>query len=76
MRAKTLLKCLGEEVRTRRTGLALSQEVLGQRAGVHTNVIGRLERGTYNPSVLVLHAIATQLDVSLSELFASASKRQ
>jgi transcriptional regulator with XRE-family HTH domain len=50
----------------------LSQEVLAHQAGVHPNVVGRLERGTYNPTVLTLQAIATKLDISLHELFATA----
>ena len=75
MRAKSLLRCLGEELRERRKELNLSQEALADQAGVHPNVIGRIERGVYNPSVLVLFAIATTLDVELDELFASAQRR-
>lgn len=62
-------------MRVRRKGLDLSQEALADQAGVHVNVVGRLERGTYNPTVLVLHAISTKLGLSLVELFASAEKR-
>jgi transcriptional regulator with XRE-family HTH domain len=75
MRAKSLLRCLGEELRHRRTALGISQELLAHQAGVHTNVVGRLERGMYNPTVLILSAIATQLDTSLSKLFTSAEER-
>ena len=75
MRAKSLLRCLGEELRERRKEEGLSQEALADQADVHTNVIGRIERGVYNPSILVLHAIASRLGVSLSELFASAERR-
>jgi DNA-binding XRE family transcriptional regulator len=69
------LRSLGAEVRARRKRRDLSQEMLALQAGVHTNVIGRLERGTYNPSVLVLQAIASKLNVTLQDLFASAAKR-
>jgi putative transcriptional regulator len=62
-------------LRERRKELALSQEALADQAGVHTNVIGRIERGVYNPSVLVLFAIATRLGTTLSELFVSAERR-
>ena len=75
MRAKNILRGLGDEVRERRKQHALSQEALAHHAGVHTNVIGRLERGIYNPTILTLAAIAGKLDVSLAELFASAAKR-
>jgi transcriptional regulator with XRE-family HTH domain len=53
----------------------LSQEALAGLAGVHTNVVGRLERGTYNPTVMVLFAIAVKLNTSLQELFAGAERR-
>lgn len=75
MRAKNLLRNLGDELRERRKEVGLSQEALADQAGVHTNVIGRIERGVYNPSILVLHAISTRLGVSLSELFASAERQ-
>jgi transcriptional regulator with XRE-family HTH domain len=44
-------------------------------AGIHTNVVGRLERGIYNPTVLVLQAIAVKLNVSLKDLMAGAEDR-
>lgn len=72
---KSILRSLGEEVRERRKRRNLSQEVLAHQAGIHTNVVGRLERGKYNPTVLTLNSIAVKLDVSLPELFASATKR-
>jgi transcriptional regulator with XRE-family HTH domain len=75
-RARSILRSLGEEIRERRKQRNLSQEVLAQLAGVHTNVVGRLERGIYNPSVLILFAIATKLNTSLLDLFAGAAKRQ
>jgi transcriptional regulator with XRE-family HTH domain len=72
----SILRSLGAEVRERRKECDLSQEELAFRAGVHTNVVGRLERGIYNPTVLILQAIATKLNTSLLELFAGAAKRQ
>jgi transcriptional regulator with XRE-family HTH domain len=53
----------------------ISQESLAGLAGVHTNVVGRLERGEYNPTVLVLQAIAQKLNVSMEKLFAGAQER-
>jgi transcriptional regulator with XRE-family HTH domain len=66
---------LGEEVRERRTQKKLSQEALAGLAGVHTNVVGRLERGQYNPTVMILVAIAVKLGVTLEELFRGAEGR-
>jgi len=75
MATKHFLKSLGEEVRQRRDSLTLSQEALAHGAGLHRNVIGRLERGTYNPTVMTLLAIVGELDISLSELVSSAERR-
>jgi XRE family transcriptional regulator, regulator of sulfur utilization len=66
---------LGQEIRERRIQKQLSQESLAGLAGIHTNVVGRLERGIYNPTVLVLQAIAVKLNVSLKDLMAGAEDR-
>ena len=75
VRTRSLLRSLGEEIRERRKQQDLSQEDLALQAGIHPNVVGRIERGIYNPSVLVLNAIATKLNTSVLELFAGADKR-
>ena len=75
MLTRTVLRSLGEEVRERRLKLELSQEALAHLAGIHTNVVGRLERGSYNPTVLTLLSIALKLNTSLEALFAGAAKR-
>jgi transcriptional regulator with XRE-family HTH domain len=75
VRTRSLLRSLGEEIRERRKQRNLSQEDLALQAGVHPNVVGRIERGIYNPSVLVLNAIATKLNTSVLELFTGADKR-
>ncbi len=75
MRQRSILRGLGQEVRDRRLREEMSQELLAEQAGVHTNVVGRLERGTYNPTVLTLAAIALKLNASLEEIFAGAARR-
>jgi XRE family transcriptional regulator, regulator of sulfur utilization len=75
VRSRSILRGLGQEIRERRTQKKLSQESLAGLAGIHTNVVGRLERGIYNPSVLVLQAIAVKLNVSLKDLMAGAEDR-
>ncbi len=76
VRETTVLRSLGEEVRHRRKQRHLSQEALALQAGIHPNVVGRLERGDYNPTIKILLALADELDISLLELFAGATKRQ
>ena len=75
VRTRTILRSLGEEVRERRKQRNLSQEALAHQAGVHPNVVGRLERGSYNITVLTLLAIAVKLNTSVLELFAGAARR-
>jgi transcriptional regulator with XRE-family HTH domain len=75
VRTRTILRSLGEEVRERRKQRNLSQEALAHQAGVHPNVVGRLERGSYNITVLTLLAIAVKLNTSVLDLFAGAAKR-
>ena len=75
MRSRSILRGLGEEIRALRTHRKLSQESLAGLAGVHTNVVGRLERGKYNPTVAILSALAAKLGVTLTELFKGAEGR-
>ena len=75
VRSRSILRSLGEEIRDRRTQKKLSQEALAHLAGIHTNVVGRLERGKYNPTVLTLSYIAVKLNTSLEELFVGAARR-
>ena len=75
VRTRSVLRGLGEEIRERRQRRNLTQEALAFEAGVHPNVVGRLERGTYNPTVMILFAISVKLNTSLQDLFAGASKR-
>jgi transcriptional regulator with XRE-family HTH domain len=75
VRSRSILRGLGEEVRELRARKKLSQEALAGLAGIHTNVVGRLERGSYNPTVMTLAALATKLGVTLEEMFRGAEGR-
>jgi transcriptional regulator with XRE-family HTH domain len=70
-RNRTLAR-IGAEIRRRRQKLGFSQVFLAKTAGVHTNVVGRAERGIYNPTILTLDAIAAALDTSMIELLRGA----
>jgi transcriptional regulator with XRE-family HTH domain len=70
----TALTRIGAEIRRRRQKLGISQGALASNAGVHVNVIGRTERGKYNPSVLTLDAIAAALNASMVDLLRGAFK--
>jgi transcriptional regulator with XRE-family HTH domain len=70
------LQALGDEIRERREQRNLTQEALAEAAGVNTNVIGRLERGSNNCRVLTLFDVALALSVPAAELIAGAARRR
>lgn len=61
-------KILGENIRTHRRNMGWSQEKLAEKADLHRNYIGDVERGEENVSVDALMRIATVLKVTLSDL--------
>ena len=61
-------KILGENIRTQRRNLKWSQEKLAERAELHHNYIGDIERGEENVSVDALLRIAAAMKISLSDL--------
>ena len=46
-----------------------SQEALAERADVHPNYVGRIERGECSATLTILLKIAKALDVRLYKLF-------
>jgi transcriptional regulator with XRE-family HTH domain len=58
----------GNVVRRRREKAGLSQEALADRAGLHRNYIGLLERGLRTPSIEVLRKVAVGLETTMSSL--------
>jgi transcriptional regulator with XRE-family HTH domain len=69
-----LLISIALEVKCRRQSQELTPIELAGKAGMHPNVIGRLERAIYNPTVLVLGSIAKALNASMVELLSGTSK--
>lgn len=61
-------KILGENIRMHRRNMGWSQEKLAEKADLHHNYIGDIERGEENVSVDALKRVATALKVSLSDL--------
>jgi transcriptional regulator with XRE-family HTH domain len=60
----------GRRVRELRDRLGLSQEELAERAGLHRNYIGGIERGERNVAILNVVKLAAALELSVAELFA------
>jgi len=61
---------VGRRVRELRTALAISQEELADRARLHRNYIGSVERGERDVGIGAIERIALALNVSLAEFFA------
>lgn len=71
-RMAQICRVLGDNVKTLRLSLGLSQEELAFEAGLDRTYISQIERGVSNPSVLVLLKVATILKVEVNELFIKA----
>ena len=69
---KVQLKTLGSFIRTQRELARLSLRDLSERTHVSNPYLSQIERGLHEPSIRVLKAIATALDVSAETLLAHA----
>ena len=63
------IKIFGERLRCLRVQAGLSQEVLAERAGIHTTYVGQLERGEKNPTVDTVMKLSHGLDVPIEQMF-------
>jgi transcriptional regulator with XRE-family HTH domain len=61
-------RLLGERIRSFRKGKGLSQEVLAERADLHHNYVGELERGEKAATIDTLLKIANALGVRVRAL--------
>src|SRR5438552_1259873 len=60
---------LGRRLHALRVLRKLTQEDLGERAGVSGKFVGQVERGVANPSLKVLDRLSQALAVNLPDLF-------
>lgn len=63
---------MGQRVRELRKTHRLTQEQLGERAGLSYKFIGEVERGAGNPTIETLASIASALGVELVDLVGTA----
>jgi transcriptional regulator with XRE-family HTH domain len=69
-----LFKALGRRVRDLRTERGLSQEALAEKADLHRNYVGRIERGERGVSLAVVSQLAAAFGLSLAEFFTTFTK--
>jgi transcriptional regulator with XRE-family HTH domain len=63
----------GARVRELRYAADLTQEELAARCGLFRTYLSRIENGTANPTLTMIHALATSLKVDVTLLFAPAA---
>jgi transcriptional regulator with XRE-family HTH domain len=71
--ADTDLVALGRSIRAQRLAQGLSQEELADRASLHRNYIGGIERGERNVGIKAIYALARGLGVEVGRLFDPSS---
>lgn len=69
------VKKFGQRVRNLRERMAISQEALASRAGIHRTYMGGVERGERNISLKNIVRIAEALGVSPQALFEETKER-
>ena len=67
--AKTESQIIGEAVLKYRKKTSLSQEALAEKAGIHPNYVGRIERGECSATVEILIRIAKAINIHPHKLF-------
>ncbi len=67
--AKTEHKIIGQAVLMYRKRAKISQETLAEKADIHPNYVGRIERGECSASVEILIGIAKALNIHPHKLF-------
>lgn len=72
--ASELVRRLGARLRELRDARGLTQEQLGEKAGISWHFVSSIERGRKGATTDTLAKLAALLDVTLSELFLGVDK--
>jgi transcriptional regulator with XRE-family HTH domain len=63
-----MLVRFGRKIRFEREKRNISQEKLGELAGIHRTYVGMIERGEKNITLLNMEKVAQALDITLKQL--------
>lgn len=63
-----MLVRFGRKVRMEREKRNISQEKLGELAGIHRTYVGMIERGEKNITLLNIEKVASALDLTLKQM--------
>jgi transcriptional regulator with XRE-family HTH domain len=66
---RNVVKTVGATIRATREAQKLSREILAERAGLHPNYIGAVERGEMNPGIENIERVARALKTPVYKLF-------
>jgi transcriptional regulator with XRE-family HTH domain len=64
-----ILKDFGKRVRSLRRAKDMTQEQLAEKAGISIQIVGEIERGRGNPTLVNIGKISAALDEDLTSLF-------
>ena len=68
LNSRDVLNRIGRHFRIERTKQSLSQEGFAEIAGVHTNYIGKIERGEQNLTIKKLVDLCNKLDIPIENI--------
>ena len=68
MRGNYLYKRIGERIASARKNRGISQETLSLVSEIDRTYLARIEQGSVNPSIKVLHKISRHLNMTMSML--------
>ena len=74
MNDRELLRAVGRKIRAERVRAGLTQECLAELAGIHWKTMGRIERGGFAFSTIILSKLAQHLGVTATELLGELGK--
>ena len=66
-------KSFGKSVRAFRLNKGMTQQDLADKCGLDISYIGQIERGQRNPTLGVIHGLASVLGVKVSDLMKKGS---